>query len=169
METEWKPFYDGLRIKRRVNQNSLKLYDHLNVGRVELTINQPTFFKVYRSSQADPDGPKEPRKSSGGVDIFSDERGIPRPGQCRDREGGVLNVLREIELAVDIATAITKIRAKHGNAGRHEQEDRTGAGRRYGHALWPVRHGQDGQASRHAVRRRDLAIAPPATREMAAF
>jgi hypothetical protein len=58
VETEWKRFYEGLRIKHRVNQNSLKLYDHLNIGRVELTINRSDFFKVYRASQADPKGPK---------------------------------------------------------------------------------------------------------------
>jgi len=57
VETEYKRFYEGLRIKHWVNKNSLKLYDHLNVGRVELTINDVEFFKVYRASQADPNGP----------------------------------------------------------------------------------------------------------------
>lgn len=57
VETEYKRFYEGLRIKHWVNKNSLKLYDHLNVGRVELTMNDVKFFKVYRASQADPDGP----------------------------------------------------------------------------------------------------------------
>jgi hypothetical protein len=57
VETEYKRFYEGMRIKHWVNKNSLKLYDHLNVGRVELTINDVEFFKVYRASQADPDGP----------------------------------------------------------------------------------------------------------------
>jgi hypothetical protein len=67
VETEWKRFYDGLRIKHWVDQNSLKLYDHLNVGRVELTINRPDFFKVYRASQADPDGAKDWRSMRRGV------------------------------------------------------------------------------------------------------
>jgi hypothetical protein len=57
VETEYKRFYEGVRVKHWVNKNSLKLYDHLNVGRVELTINDVEFFKVYRTSQADPDGP----------------------------------------------------------------------------------------------------------------
>lgn len=57
VETEYKSFYEGLRVKHWVDKNSLKLYDHLNVGRVELTINNVEFFKVYRASQADPDGP----------------------------------------------------------------------------------------------------------------
>jgi hypothetical protein len=56
VETEWKRFYEGLRIKHWVNRNSLKLYDFLNVGRVEATINDAEFFKVYRASQSDPQG-----------------------------------------------------------------------------------------------------------------
>jgi hypothetical protein len=59
VETEWKRFYEGLRLKHWVNSNSLKLYDYLNVARVETTINDPGFFKVYRASQADPEGPKD--------------------------------------------------------------------------------------------------------------
>lgn len=58
VETEWKRFYEGLRLKHWVNSNSLKLYDYLNVARVETTINDAAFFKVYRASQADPEGPK---------------------------------------------------------------------------------------------------------------
>lgn len=57
VETDWKRFYDGLRVKHYVNKNSLKLYDHWNVGRVETTINNVDFFKVYRASEADPEGP----------------------------------------------------------------------------------------------------------------
>lgn len=57
VETEYKRFYEGLRLKHWVNKNSLKLYDCLNVGRVETTINDVEFFKVFRASQADPDGP----------------------------------------------------------------------------------------------------------------
>ncbi len=57
VETEYKRFCDGTRIKHWVDKNSLKLYDHLNIGRVETTINAIEFFKVFRASQADPDGP----------------------------------------------------------------------------------------------------------------
>jgi hypothetical protein len=57
VETEYKCFHEGVRIKHWVDKNSLKLYNHLNVARVELTINDVEFFKVYRASQADPDGP----------------------------------------------------------------------------------------------------------------
>jgi hypothetical protein len=62
VETEYKHFHEGLRVKHWVDKNSLKLYDHLNIGRVELTINDVEFFKVYRASQADPDGPLDWRR-----------------------------------------------------------------------------------------------------------
>jgi hypothetical protein len=62
VETEYQHFHEGLRVKHWVDKNSLKLYDHLNIGRVELTIHDVEFFKVYRASQADPDGPLDWRR-----------------------------------------------------------------------------------------------------------
>ena len=59
VETEYKQRYEGCCIKHWVGKNSLKLYDHLNVGRIETTINDVEFFKVFRASQADPEGPKD--------------------------------------------------------------------------------------------------------------
>jgi hypothetical protein len=57
VETEYAQRFEGRCIKHWVNKNALKLYDYLNVGRVETTINDVEFFKVFRASQADPDGP----------------------------------------------------------------------------------------------------------------
>ena len=62
VETEWKRFYEGLRLKHWADSNALKLYDYLNVARVETTINDASFFKVYRASQADPEGPQDWRE-----------------------------------------------------------------------------------------------------------
>jgi hypothetical protein len=59
VETEYKQRYEGCCIKHWVGKNSLKLYDHLNVGRIETTINDVEFFKVFRASQADPEGDKD--------------------------------------------------------------------------------------------------------------
>jgi len=56
VETEWKRLYEGLRIKHWANRNSVKLYDYLSLARVETTINEARFFKVFRASQADPAG-----------------------------------------------------------------------------------------------------------------
>jgi hypothetical protein len=42
---------EGCRIKFRIRRNSVKLYDHLNVLRIETTINNPTEFKILNSSE----------------------------------------------------------------------------------------------------------------------
>jgi hypothetical protein len=50
---------EGLRLKHRVKNNSIKLYDKQgSVLRVETTLRATQEFKVYRSSEADPKGPK---------------------------------------------------------------------------------------------------------------
>jgi len=58
VQTDLERFYEGIRLKHWVGQNSLKLYDHLNVLRAETTINNPRGFQVYRTRQDDPDGAK---------------------------------------------------------------------------------------------------------------
>jgi hypothetical protein len=50
---------EGLRLKHQANGNSLKLYDKQgSVLRVETTMNRPHQFRVFRSSQRDPEGKK---------------------------------------------------------------------------------------------------------------
>lgn len=56
VQTKVEQFYEGTRLKHWVDGNSLKLYDHLNVLRPETTINQPKGFRVYRTTEHDPDG-----------------------------------------------------------------------------------------------------------------
>jgi hypothetical protein len=47
---------EGVRIKHRVNSNSIKLYDkHGSVLRVETTLNDPRPFVAYRKPQGQPD------------------------------------------------------------------------------------------------------------------
>lgn len=59
---------DGLRIKHRLEQNSIKMYDKASsVLRVETTINDPSAFKVYRSKEGEPSGPKDWRVLRSGV------------------------------------------------------------------------------------------------------
>jgi hypothetical protein len=62
VETEWKQFYEGLRIKHWADNNSLKMYDYLNLVRVETTINDASHFKVQRPSDTDPAGPVDWRE-----------------------------------------------------------------------------------------------------------
>lgn len=42
---------EGIRIKHRINQNSVKMYDKGSVLRFETTINNPRDFKVYRAKE----------------------------------------------------------------------------------------------------------------------
>jgi hypothetical protein len=47
---------EGIRIRHSVNGNSLKMYDkEPRVLRVEMTINHPEHFKIYRASESDPE------------------------------------------------------------------------------------------------------------------
>lgn len=58
----------GIRIKHRVNGNSIKMYDkEHSVLRVETTLLNPRDFRVYRPSQADPEGPADWRTMRKGV------------------------------------------------------------------------------------------------------
>lgn len=50
---------EGIRVKHSVNGNSIKMYDKEgSVLRIETTINQTDDFKVYRTKQGEPNGPK---------------------------------------------------------------------------------------------------------------
>jgi hypothetical protein len=59
---------EGVRIKHRLNTNSLKMYDKQgSVLRVETTINDPHDMKVFRASEDDPTGDKSWRVLRKGV------------------------------------------------------------------------------------------------------
>jgi hypothetical protein len=60
---------DGVRIKHRAGDNSIKMYDKAGgrVLRVETTINDPSDFKVYRAKENDPEGDKDWRVLRAGV------------------------------------------------------------------------------------------------------
>jgi hypothetical protein len=49
---------EGVRLKHWVNKNSLKLYDKGSVLRSEVTINEPSEFRVFRASERDKGGKK---------------------------------------------------------------------------------------------------------------
>lgn len=54
--TDLKHRPQGVRLKHRVDANSVKMYDKQgSVLRVETTINDPSRFKVYRGTEAEPD------------------------------------------------------------------------------------------------------------------
>lgn len=50
---------EGVRVKHYLGGNTVKAYDKAgSVLRIETTINQPKQFRVFRSKQGDPEGPK---------------------------------------------------------------------------------------------------------------
>lgn len=68
--TDLKQRPEGLRLKHRVNGNSLKMYDKQgSVLRVETTINDARQFKVYRGTEAQPDRPAWRKMRKGIADL----------------------------------------------------------------------------------------------------
>lgn len=66
--TDLKQRPEGLRVKHRVNGNSVKMYDKQgSVLRVETTINDARDIKVYRGVEGDPDAPMKWRRMRKGV------------------------------------------------------------------------------------------------------
>ena len=70
--TDLKRRPEGVRVKHRVDQNSVKMYDkaHTTAGsvlRVETTVNNQAVFRVYRSTEAAPDGEKKWRPMRAGL------------------------------------------------------------------------------------------------------
>jgi hypothetical protein len=59
---------EGMRVKHRVNDNSIKMYDKQgSVLRIETTINRPRDMKVFRPKEGDENGPKAWRYLRKGV------------------------------------------------------------------------------------------------------
>lgn len=68
VQSDLKTRPEGLRIKHRFGHNSIKMYDKQeSVLRVETTINDARGMKSYRTSETDPEGPKQWRPLRKGV------------------------------------------------------------------------------------------------------
>jgi hypothetical protein len=66
--TDLKVRPEGIRIKHRLNHNSLKMYDKFGRGlRIETTINQPKAFRVFRRPEGAPGQPKKWRALQRGI------------------------------------------------------------------------------------------------------
>ena len=52
-------WYDGARIRHWVDHNSIKMYSEQNVLRFEMTMNDPSRFKIHRHVQGKPDSEKK--------------------------------------------------------------------------------------------------------------
>jgi len=61
-------WYEGVRVRHWNGRNSVKFYNEQNVFRVEMTMNDPTIFKIYRHSEnQDKSEPKKLMKMRKGV------------------------------------------------------------------------------------------------------
>ena len=67
VHSDVEEFAESVRLKHWVNGNSVKMYDHGNVLRVETTINNPKEFRSYRSKVGEPAGAKRWRVLRRGV------------------------------------------------------------------------------------------------------
>jgi hypothetical protein len=66
--TDVKERPEGMRIKHRLNRNSIKMYDkQSSVLRVETTINDARDMKVFRSKEGSAQGPKSWRRLRKGI------------------------------------------------------------------------------------------------------
>lgn len=66
--TDLKRRPEGMRIKHRLNENWIKMYDKQgSLLRVETVINNPRDMKVYRAKEGDADGPKRWQRLRKGV------------------------------------------------------------------------------------------------------
>jgi hypothetical protein len=66
--TDLKARPEGIRIKHRVEHNSIKMYDKFGRGlRIETTINQPKSFRVFRRPEGSPSQPRKWRALQRGL------------------------------------------------------------------------------------------------------
>jgi len=66
--SDFKDRAEGVRVKHRAGENSVKIYDKQgSVLRVETTVNDPTEFKVFRAKEGDEGGEREWRPMRKGI------------------------------------------------------------------------------------------------------
>lgn len=96
---------EGVRIKHRINRNSLKMYDKAgSVLRVETTINDPRDMKVFRHKEGDVKGPKKWRPMRKGIaDI---RRRVEISQAANDR---YLNSLAEVDSSTPLGEMLAKL------------------------------------------------------------
>lgn len=72
LTSDLKRRVEGARVKHRVERNSVKMYDKAHrvegsVLRIEMTMNHEKVFRVYRTSEAEPEGEKKWRRMRRGL------------------------------------------------------------------------------------------------------
>ncbi len=105
---------EGIRLKHRVNGNSVKMYDKQgSVLRVETTINHPREFKVYRKVESDPQSKPAWRKLRKGVADVHRRAQVSQA--CNQR---YLESLATIECDVTVAQLLVPLSRAVNQSGR---------------------------------------------------
>ncbi len=106
-----------MRIKHRLNANSIKMYDKQgSVLRVETTINDAHDFRVHRASEADPAGPKKLLRLRKGVVDLPRRASISQAANTR-----YLESLAAVETSVPLGAALDDVSiavTKNGHRSR---------------------------------------------------
>lgn len=111
---------EGIRLKHRVNGNSVKIYDKQGtILRAETTINEPADFKVYRPAEGDEDGRPSWRDMRKGVADLARRADVSQ--KANDRYLDALAALEDTtplgELTRDVCRPTTwkrrRVRALH--------------------------------------------------------
>lgn len=111
-----KKRHQGRRIKFRLKRNSIKIYDHLNVLRIETTINNPAEFKVLRPVDGEHEGESGDRwcPMRKGVSNFWRYVQVAKAANAR-----LINALANAPLKSDATESLDGICRSHEVAGRH--------------------------------------------------
>ena len=102
--SDFKDRPEGVRVKHQAYGNSVKAYDKGgSLLRIETTINNPSAFRSYRSSEGNPDGPKSWRPMRKGVADMHRRAEVSQ--QSNDRYADAL-------ASLDTSTPIGQLAAK---------------------------------------------------------
>jgi hypothetical protein len=103
--SDFKNRPEGVRIKHRVGQNSVKLYDKQgSVLRVETTINNPCGMKVFRPREGDSDGPSSWRPMRKGIADLHRRTRLSQASNDR-----YLDALASVDTATPLGELVRKI------------------------------------------------------------
>jgi hypothetical protein len=104
---------DGIRVKHWFHDNSLKLYDKGSVLRSEVTINNPSDFRVFRKVESKPDGQRKWRLLRRSV------ADVPRRAEvCRGATHRHLQALSVVKLKTPLAQQTQRLCRPIRKAGR---------------------------------------------------
>jgi hypothetical protein len=121
VETSFYEHFEGVRIKHWLYENSLKMYSHENVLRVETTINEPKRIKVFRRSETDPKWPPMWRCLRRGVVDLPQraETGQRSNDRYLDAVAGLAETRTLKELAEPLTRRVPEPKGKSTTAPRH--------------------------------------------------